>query len=73
MWAHLLVNHFGCISGSGAFLGLPCSNLSDAPVRWFLEAMLAHFGEFLYIKTPLKIMKNLAQKDSHTHTCLNQF
>jgi hypothetical protein len=68
MWAHLLGTILVVFRDLGDFLGLPCSNLSDAPVRWFLEDMLAHFGEFLYIKTSLKIMKNLAQKDSQTHT-----
>ena len=68
MWAHLLATILVVFPDLGDFLGLSCSNLSDAPGSWFLEAMLANFGEALYIKITSKIMKNLAQKDSQTHT-----
>ena len=74
MWAHLLATILVVFPDLGNFLGLPCSNLSDAPGSWFLEATLAHFGEVLYIKMTSNIMKNLAQKDSpNTYMCLNQF
>ena len=47
MWAHLLGTILVVFRDLGDFFGLPCSNLSDAPGRLFLEAMLAHFGEVL--------------------------